>query len=163
MVLTNVKGILAIDCKNGLAKNGIIPWKSKTDLKFFRNNTINHYVVMGINTLLSLPHSQPLHNRMNIIITNQIEKYSTIYKDFKNIFFFNIEQTIQYMTTNINYTFFIIGGNQIYNLLLPYCSTILVTKIKQDYNCDLILNYNISDYEKEIIYEDNELEIMRLQ
>jgi dihydrofolate reductase len=59
--------------------------------------------------------------------------------------------------------FFIIGGNQIYNILLPYCSGIWLTKIKQNYDCDLIFNVDISMYNKEIIYEDTELEIMYLK
>ena len=33
--LSNVEGILAVDLDNGLAKNGTIPWKSKTDMVFF--------------------------------------------------------------------------------------------------------------------------------
>lgn len=62
-----------------------------------------------------------------------------------------------------NKKIFIIGGNQIYNQLLPYCSTIWLTKLKENYNCDLIFSYDISTYNKEVIYEDNELEIMLLQ
>jgi dihydrofolate reductase len=31
-----MESILAIDSKNGLAKNGTIPWKSKKDMTFFK-------------------------------------------------------------------------------------------------------------------------------
>ena len=67
------------------------------------------------------------------------------------------------MKKNVKNKFFVIGGNQIYNLLLPYCSTIWLTKMKQNYDCDLIFNYDISTYTKNIIYEDTELEIMYLK
>ena len=73
--LPNVKGILAVDSMNGLAKNGKIPWKSKTDMAFFKNVTTHNTVVMGINTLLTLPNKKPLPNRTNIVITNQKQKY----------------------------------------------------------------------------------------
>ena len=31
--------ILAVDVNNGISKDGIIPWKSKQDLQFFKNKT----------------------------------------------------------------------------------------------------------------------------
>jgi dihydrofolate reductase len=161
--LTNVEAILAVDLLNGLAKNETIPWKSKTDLNFFKNKTLNNTVVMGSKTLLSLPNAMPLKNRTNIVITNQKEKYSNIYKTFDNIFFLDLNDTLQFIKTNKNNKFFIIGGNKIYNELLPYCSTIWLTKIKKNYDCDLIFNYDISSFTKEIIYEDTEIEIMCLK
>ena len=35
-----IEAIVAVDNKYGLAKNGNIPWKSKTDMTFFKNKTI---------------------------------------------------------------------------------------------------------------------------
>ena len=52
-----------------LAKNDTIPWKSKTDLNFFKSKTLNNTVIMGSKTLLSLPNAMPLKNRTNIVIT----------------------------------------------------------------------------------------------
>ena len=158
--LTNVEAILAVDLLNGLAKNDIIPWKSKTDLTFFKSKTLNNTVIMGSKTFLSLPNAMPLKNRTNIVITNKKEKYSNMYETIDNILFLDLKETLHFMKTNTAIKFFIIGGNQIYNELLPYCSTIWLTKIKQSYDCDLIFNYDISTYTKEIIYEDTELEIM---
>jgi dihydrofolate reductase len=34
-----MEAIYAIDSNNGLSKNGMIPWKSKTDMSFFINKT----------------------------------------------------------------------------------------------------------------------------
>ena len=55
-----IEAIVAVDNKYGLAKNGNIPWKSKTDMTFFKNKTINNVVVMGTKTFLSLPKGAPL-------------------------------------------------------------------------------------------------------
>lgn len=77
--------------------------------------------------------------------------------------FLDLEETLIFIKMNTNSKFFIIGGNQIYDLLLQYCSTIWLTKMKQNYDCDLIFNYDISTYTKEVIYEDTELEIMYLK
>ena len=160
--LANVEAILAVDSKNGLARNGKIPWKSKTDMLFFKNKTLEHTVIMGSKTLFSLPNAKPLKNRTNIIITTNKEKYSNLY-NHNELIFFDLDQTVQFMKINPNTKFFIIGGNEIYNLLLPYCSTIWLTKIKQNYDCDLIFDFNISTYTKEIVYQDTDLEIMCLR
>jgi len=161
--LPNVHAILAVDSNNGLAKDGKIPWKSKKDLQFFKTQTTTNVVIMGSKTLLSLPKSEPLPNRMNIVVTNNYNKYYKIYESFQNICFVNSEQVIDLIHNSYkNKIIFVIGGNQIYNLLLPYCSTVWLTKIKSNYKCDLIFNYDLSILKKDIIYTDQELEIMRL-
>lgn len=161
--LTNLEAILAVDSMNGLAKNEKIPWKSKTDMMFFKSKTIENTVIMGSKTLISLPNSQPLANRTNIVITNQKQKYSNTYNSVSNLYFLDLEETLHFVKKNTNNKFFIIGGNQIYNELLPYCSTIWLTKMKQNFDCDLIFNYDISRYTKNIIYEDTDLQIMYLK
>ena len=162
-MLQNVHAILAVDINNGLAKEGNIPWKSKTDLNFFKAKTTNNVVIMGTNTLLSLPKGEPLQNRMNVVVTNNYEKYSKVYNTYQNICFVNAEQVIDLIKTCYkDKTIFVIGGNQIYNLLIPYCSTVWLTKIKANYECDLIFKYDLSKFKREIIYEDLELEIMLL-
>jgi len=163
--LQNVEAILAIDSENGLAKGGQIPWKSKTDMKFFKTKTINNFVVMGSKTFFSLPNSEPLKNRTNIVITNDKEKYSKLYKN-SNLFFFDLEEVLRLIKSDTKNKFFIIGGNQIYDLFLPYCSVIWLTTIKQNYNCDLKFDLNkekLLNYKKEIIYDDDELEICCLK
>jgi dihydrofolate reductase len=63
---------------------------------------------------------------------------------------------------------FIIGGEQIYSKYCNICSTIWLTKIKADYECDLIFSYyslnnsSIDQFKTEVYYEDDELQIMRL-
>ena len=161
--LPNVHAILAVDNQMGLAKQNVIPWKNKTDLAFFKAKTINQVIVMGSTTLLSLPKSDPLKDRINIVVTNNFNKYSTMYEKYNNIIFvskYHVINLLHYCYKDK--TIFIIGGNQIFDMLLPYCSTIWLTKIKSNYECDLIFKYNIENYSKNVIYEDKELEIMQL-
>ena len=56
---------------------------------------------------------------------------------------------------------FVIGGQQIYDLLLPFCSSIWITTIKADYNCDLHLS-GLDLTKGKIYYEDDELQITQL-
>ena len=160
--ITNVEGILAVDEKYGLAKNCKIPWKNREDLTFFKNKTINNVVVMGLKTFLSLPKKEPLVNRHNIVITGDTNKYSKLYEHFNNIEFVNATNVVNLLNSFPDKTIFIIGGNQVYNLLLPYCSTIWLTKITGDYDCDLLFNYDISLYNQTKIYEDDNIQIFKL-
>lgn len=62
--------ILATDSNFGMALNGKIPWKNTQDLKWFKHVTTGKNLIMGTNTLKSLP-KQSLPNRtINILSKN---------------------------------------------------------------------------------------------
>jgi dihydrofolate reductase len=178
-----VEAIVAVDQNFGLAKNDNIPWKSKTDMKFFKESTINNIVVMGSKTLLSLRNALPLPNRLNIVLTRDPTHFTNVskYKDLDNILFLN-ENELDHFLKNpkiliksehnkflkVDPKIFIIGGEQIYSKYCCKCSTIWLTKIKANYECDLIFSYNdilinSHQYKCDIYYEDDELQIMQCQ
>ena len=175
--MTNIEAIVAVDQNYGLAKNGQIPWKSKTDMTFFKQKTINNVVVMGSKTLLSLPKSAPLKDRLNIVLTNKYLNEKNSEQTNDNLLYFNElellaflqkpEKYIQdnkYKYLNKDYTIFIIGGKQIYDIFCKSCSTIWITKIKADYKCDLIFSKEILNSFCNSVTEmdDDELEIIKL-
>lgn len=168
-----MEAIYAIDNKQGLAKDGKIPWRSKKDLKFFKDKTKNNVVIMGRNTFFSLPNGY-LQERLNIIftknpndiniknnqfviVTNTDSIHNLILQDrnkWKNDFPYLID----------NFTIFFIGGKTIYDQYIPICNKIWVTEIKKDYDCDLFCHYDYSNkYSKEIIEEDDELRIIKYE
>mgnify|MGYP000361341073 CR=1 FL=1 len=178
-----IEAIVATDQGFGLAKNGQIPWKSKTDMIFFKETTTKNIVVMGSKTLLSLKNQLPLPNRLNIVLTREPSKFinNDKYKELDNILFLNdteFDNFIKNPTLLIKAehnkflkndpTIFIIGGDQIYSKYCNICSTIWFTKIKANYECDLIFSYNsvlfnTKQYNYNVYYEDDELQIMRCQ
>ena len=178
--MTNIEAIVAVDEAYGLAKNGQIPWKSKTDMAFFKQKTINNVVVMGSVTLLSLPKSAPLKDRLNIVLTRNANQFSNknVNEQINDNIIFVDELTLlallktpreyiqadKYKFLNKDYTIFIIGGKQIYDLLCNQCSTIWITKIKANYKCDLIFSNEILDsfVNKNLEYEDDEMNIVKL-
>lgn len=163
MINNDIQAIVAVDENFGIAKNGQIPWKSKTDLAFFKSKTLNNIVIMGSKTLLSLPNKLPLKNRFNIILTNDKNKYLKEYKQ-DNISFMDLKEFIIYLNlNNKKETLFVIGGEQIYNILLTMCPIIWLTKIKKIYNCDQFLNINLNSYIQSIEYEDDELQIIKFE
>ncbi len=158
-IINNLSSIIALDAKNGFAKDGNIPWKSKTDMRFFRLETYNKTIIMGYNTLLSLPYSEPLKGRQNIIITNNKQR-SKDYLKYDNIHFFGFEETLDHIKTDDFTQFIVIGGTQIIDLFLPYIKTLYLTRFKTDFNCDKFYPIDTNIFSKcELVFEDNELTI----
>ena len=167
----NIEALIAIDKGYGLAKNGKIPWKNKEDMKFFKDKTTNNIVIMGSKTLESLPNKLPLKNRYNIVLTNNKNVLAEKYSSHSNIIFYNYEELMNYINNvNTDKTIYIIGGKQIYHLLMPHCSKIWISIIPHDYECDLkihmcfknyIINverketYDVYCYIKNIMYDCN--------
>ena len=52
-----------------IGRDNQLPWRIKSDLKFFKSVTMNKPVVMGRKTLLSI--GKPLPGRTNIVVTRQ--------------------------------------------------------------------------------------------
>ena len=169
-----MESICAIDLNNGLSKEGIIPWKSKKDLKFFQNKTINNVVIMGKNTYFSLPDEvKPLNNRLNIVLTSNPEQFLNLYDGIRNVIFTNndkIHNAIlnyrekyieKYTFLSSNFKIFFIGGKKIYEQYISLCEKVWVTQIKKDYDCDLIMDIDYSKQFKEpqLIEEDEDLTI----
>ncbi|MBQ9012259.1 MAG: dihydrofolate reductase [Bacilli bacterium] len=65
--------IAAIGKNNELGKNNDLIWHIKGDMKFFKENTINHHVVMGKNTFLSLPGM--LKDRVHLVLNDDDYKF----------------------------------------------------------------------------------------
>ena len=62
-------GIVAISKNYAIGKDGKLPWHYSADLKFFKQATTGHVVVMGWNTWESI--GKPLPNRLNIILSRK--------------------------------------------------------------------------------------------
>ncbi|MDO7021067.1 dihydrofolate reductase [Brachyspira innocens] len=125
--------IAAVDSKNGIGLNGIMPWGHiKEDMQFFRSTTTGYPVIMGRVTFESLG-SKPLPKRKNIVIS------SSINNDLKydNLFFDNsFEDVLSKLLLEKYNQIFIIGGESIYKKALDYADSIYLTHINKDYNCD---------------------------
>ena len=170
-----MEAIYAIDFNNGLSKDGIIPWKSEKDLKFFVSKTKNSVVIMGKNTYFSLPENvRPLKDRLNIVLTSKPEQFLDLYDGIKNVIFTNndkIHNSIlnyrekyinKYPFLSNNFKIVFIGGKKIYEQYITLCEKVWITQIKKNYSCDLIFNYDYSKQFKEpqVIEEDEELKII---
>lgn len=109
-----------IGCENHL------PWKLKSDMKFFRSVTQGHAVIMGRKTFDSL--GRPLPNRINIVLSTEKEGVldNTIWvKTPENALFL----ADFYSITGGLEEIFVIGGAQIYKIFDRLFTKIYLTEV----------------------------------
>ena len=137
--------IAAVGKNLELGKDNKLLWNLPTDLKYFKNTTMGHPVIMGKNTYESI--GKPLPGRKNIVL-------STTLKD-ENIIVLN---TIEDVLKNIEKEdAFIIGGAKVYESFLPYTDNLYLTLVDDSPNADVYFpKFNEEDYEKEILSENEE-------
>ena len=129
-----VNAILACDIEYGIGKENELPWpKNKVDMKWFRDNTLGHVVVMGRKTWESLGNKK-LPNRINVVISHNPKEVkgnpdSINYGTMGEIIH-SLKQ--QYPLLKI----WVIGGADIYRQAMFYCDNLYLTKFKQIYDCD---------------------------
>ena len=115
-------GIAAVDRKGAIGKGGKLPWHYSADMKFFRETTTGHAVVMGRKTWLTI--GKPLKNRLNIVLSrdSNIEPQESliVLSDIESVISFNNS-----LTTDL----FVIGGAQIYQAFLPQIEKWIITQV----------------------------------
>ena len=115
-------GIAAVDRKNAIGKGGKLPWHYSSDMKFFRETTTGHAVVMGRKTWLTI--GKPLKDRLNIVLSRDpnIEPQDSllVLTDVDSVISFNHS-----LTTDL----FVIGGAQIYQAFVPHIEKWIITEV----------------------------------
>ncbi|MGQ9846612.1 MAG: dihydrofolate reductase [Bacteroidales bacterium] len=130
MIIKNLAIIVAIAKNGAIGKKNKLLWHIPEDLKYFKEVTWGHPVIMGLNTWMSLP-KKPLPNRTNIIITHKNKAIENC------LVFKNIPECIEYVSKQ-NTTCFVIGGASIYNQLIDYANKLYITWIdKACYDADV--------------------------
>ena len=101
------------------------------DHKMFRQETTGKVVVLGRKTLETFPQGMPLKNRTNIILStnpNYQVKDAIIVHSKEEL----LEELKKYNSEDV----YIIGGESVYRMMLPYCDVAHVTKIDHEYEAD---------------------------
>ncbi len=117
-----MKLIAAVSENWGIGKDNGLLFSIPTDMRFFRETTKGHTVVMGRKTLESFPNGQPLKNRTNIVLSKNLEESDGY------IVVRSLDELLK-TVSKIDDEIFIIGGESIYKLLLPYADTAYITKV----------------------------------
>lgn len=131
--------IVAIAKNNVIGGDNKLLWHLSEDLKRFKSITLNHTLVMGRKTFESLPGILP--NRKHIVITR--DNNYTVDSEMVTVIHSLDDLVNKY--SNCDEEVFVIGGGEIYTLLLPHVNKLYLTHIKEDFVGDTVfptIDYN---------------------
>ena len=137
--------------KNGeLGKDNDLIWHFKEDMKFFKEHTINHYILMGKNTFLSLP--KLLKDRVHIVLSKSDYKFPEEVIVIKSI------DEFENLRKNIEDDIYVIGGAKVYSEFINYADMIYLTEIDSECkDADVFFpKIKYEDYDREVLKEDSE-------
>lgn len=136
--------IVAIGDNFAIGKNNNLLWHFSKDLKRFKQITSGNTIIMGRKTFESLPGILP--GRHHIVITQN--KNFVVNDEMVTVL--NSKEALL-ASLEDNKVYFVIGGGQIYKLLLPYCNKIYLTQVHKEYDAEVFfpkvnyLEWNIKE------------------
>lgn len=126
-----MKAIAAVDKNWAIGNKNRLLTSIPADMKFFREKTNGHVVVMGRKTLESFPNGLPLKNRTNIVLTA-----NRSYQVKDAVIVHTQEELLEELKNYDSEDIYILGGESIYHMMIPYCDTAYITKIDHAYEAD---------------------------
>ncbi|MBL4704534.1 MAG: dihydrofolate reductase [Flavobacteriales bacterium] len=106
--------IAAVAENDVIGKDNDLIWHIPADLKFFKDTTAGHHVIMGRKNYDSIPDKyRPLPGRTNVIVTRNKE-----FKAENCLVFHTLQDAINNAISEGDKEPFVIGGGQIYKLAL---------------------------------------------
>lgn len=138
--------IAAVGKNLELGKDGDLCFHLHEDMKYFRETTKGHPVIMGGNTFRSL--RSPLPGRKNIVLSRGDDFPEGVEVCH------SLEEIIEKYS---NEDTFVIGGAKIYEMFLPYSDKLYLTEIDASADADVYFpNFNKSEYSREVLGQKNE-------
>lgn len=117
-----VSAIAAMSRERAIGREGDIPWNMPADMKYFRETTTGHCVIMGRKSFDAL--KKPLAHRTNIVITRQegleFPGCTVVH---------NIEEAIAFARDSGESEAFVIGGGEIFSQAIPWIDRLYLTEI----------------------------------
>lgn len=144
--------IVAVDENWAIGNKGELLVRIPNDQKMFRMETTGKVVVLGRKTMDTFPQKRPLPNRTNIILTKNPQ-----YEVKDAIVVHSIEELLEELTNYPDEDIYIIGGDSIYQQMLPYCDVAHVTWIEHAYEADSYFPNLDADPEWVMTEESDEL------
>jgi dihydrofolate reductase len=126
--------LIAALSKNGvIGRNNDLPWKLPDDMKYFRETTKGHAVIMGRKNYESVPEKfKPLPYRVNIILTHQKDFVAPGCRVVNSI-----EDAVKAGEASDTGEIFDIGGAEVFRLGLPLAKRMYLTEINAEVHGDV--------------------------
>ncbi len=144
--------IAAIGKNYELGKDNKLIWNLKNDMKFFKNTTLNHTVVMGYNTYLSI--GRPLPLRRNVVLVHD----KKLLNDSNLVVYDDINELIKKEFQDNDEEKFVIGGASLYKYFYNYADRMYLTLIESTCNeaDSFFPEIDEKDWNKKIIENNKE-------
>lgn len=121
--------VVAIDRNRVMGLNNDLPWHLPKDLKFFKEKTTGHTMIMGRKTYDSL--GGPLPNRKSVVLTSLNQSYPEEVEVIHDI------NTIKsWNEKNPDKEFMVIGGAKVFEQVLPFVDRMYITWIDESFEGD---------------------------
>ena len=150
--MKNITMIAAVGKNLELGKNNDLIWHFKEDMKFFKENTMGKPIVMGMNTLNSLPKLLP--GRTHIVLTTK----NNISLDEQIVVVHTIDELLNYIK-KYGKEVMIIGGASVYKQMLEYSDKLILTEIDaEEKDADVYFpKFNKENWNSEVVgtHEEN--------
>ena len=130
--------IVAVSENKVIGKDNDLVWHLPTDMKFFKDTTKGHFVIMGRRNYESIPHKyRPLPNRTNVIVTRKDD-----YKAEGCLVVNSVEEAIELAKKAGDKEPFVIGGGQIYKHAIEnnLVDRIYLTRVHSEIDGDTYFN-----------------------
>ena len=114
--------IVAVAKNFAIGKEGKLPWHYAADLKFFKETTLNHAVVMGFHTFESI--GKPLPKRLNIVLSR-----SKTLENRADVLLLRSKSEVLTLAKYLNCDLFVIGGAETYKNFADVIEKWIVTEI----------------------------------
>lgn len=129
-----------------IGKDNRLPWHFFADMKFFKQTTTGHTIIMGRKTFESLG-KKPLPNRENFVLSRAVLEAPAGVKAFQSL-----DEALRAASSE---KVFIIGGAELFRQTLDRIDGIYLTRIEKDFEGDTFYP-PIPDAFKEKSREDRE-------
>ena len=152
-----IKAILACDDKGGVSRDGTLPWPhNSTDLKWFKDNTAGHIVIMGSTTWKDPHMPRPLPKRTNVLATSRPADYPGADHYISGDLNKSVKLIAEEFPSLITW---VIGGPKIIEQTLDVIDEFYLSRISGDFNCDTHLPLDIIEEKFFLTHEEKHSEV----
>ncbi len=148
----NVTIIAAVAENRAIGKDNDLIWHLPRDLKFFKETTEGHFVIMGRKNYYSIPEKyRPLPKRRNIVVSRRTD----LRIDGIDLFS-SIEKAIEFGREKKQKEIFIIGGGQVYAYALEndLVNKMLITHVSGEFSADVFFpKFDSNNWESELLLD----------
>ena len=136
---------------NGIGADNQLLWHLPKDLKYFKETTTDHPIIMGRKTYESI--GKPLPNRTNIVVSKRKDWFE------EGILIVGSVKEALKFAKKMNEKIFVIGGGNIYEQTIDLADKLQVTLVKTQSKAEVFfpkINLKVWDKTAEICHEKDD-------